>query len=129
MALCLYPGPVASRQRTPFRAASSPSKREQAGAYRPDIHSWLIERSYGHLLGDEGSGYWIGRALVREVLQSDPSSTWPLRDAVLEHFGVASLEDLLPAVYAEPLPSQPDRKLRLASLARLAQAYAFPSGA
>jgi N-acetylglucosamine kinase-like BadF-type ATPase len=56
---------------------------------------------WGHVLGDEGSGYWMGRlalrAIVREADGRGPSTTLTTR--VLAHFGVDRPEDLLYTVY------------------------------
>src|SRR6478672_8974858 len=52
---------------------------------------------WGYVLGDEGSGYWIGRAALRAVLrQSDrrgPKTA--LSDLLLEHFGVDQAQSLI----------------------------------
>ncbi|MGQ0736429.1 MAG: N-acetylglucosamine kinase [Acidobacteriota bacterium] len=56
---------------------------------------------WGHVLGDEGSGYWIGRqalmAVVREADGRGPRTR--LTPLVLEHFQVARVEGLVRAVY------------------------------
>lgn len=46
---------------------------------------------WGHLLGDEGSGYWLGRELVRRALARLDDGLRPdaLDRAVLEHCGLA----------------------------------------
>lgn len=45
------------------------------------------------------------------------------------HYSVDSLESLLPEIYSLGTPQRPlDRKLRIAGLARLVQAFAFPNG-
>jgi N-acetylglucosamine kinase-like BadF-type ATPase len=58
---------------------------------------------WGHVLGDEGSGYWMGRlalrAIVREADGRGPATT--LTGRVLAHFGVRRPEDLLYTVYHE----------------------------
>ena len=58
---------------------------------------------WGYVLGDEGSGYWMGRlalrAIVREVDgRGQPTSLTP---RVLAHFGVARPEELLQTVYRQ----------------------------
>jgi len=80
----------------------------------------------GWLLGDRGSGFWIGhrvaRAVVRELDHAGPATA--LTDAVLEHLGIAldaarhegrprTLEKLVEALYAM-------RPIELAALAPLA---------
>ena len=69
---------------------------------------------WGHVLGDEGSGYWIGRAALRAVLREADrrGPRTALTPLLLQHFGVAA--------GAEPdprgLPEQPaaggDRRAR-----------------
>lgn len=56
---------------------------------------------WGYVLGDEGSGYWIGRAALRAVLREsdrrgEPTALTPL---LLSHFDVDKPSDLLHAVY------------------------------
>ena len=47
---------------------------------------------WGYVLGDEGSGYWIGRAALRAVLREadhrGPATV--LTPMLLEHFGVTA---------------------------------------
>ncbi|MDO4917948.1 N-acetylglucosamine kinase [Kocuria sp.] len=74
---------------------------------------------WGHLLGDEGSGWWIGREAVRRVLRlsQEAGAVAPGRDraassagregneltrAVLEHAGVAEPTDLIGAFHDRP---------------------------
>lgn len=73
---------------------------------------------WGHVLGDEGSGYWIGRRALRAVARAadgrGPATS--LTPRVLNHFAVHKPSDLVAEVY--------DRQLRhhaLAQLARLVQ--------
>ncbi len=60
---------------------------------------------WGHQLGDEGSGYWLGlqsiKAALRDRERSGPETA--LSDAAVEHFGVASVEALAALVYSKPL--------------------------
>lgn len=56
---------------------------------------------WGHVLGDEGSGYWIGRLVLRAVVRHAdgrgmPTSLTPL---LLDHFGVKRAEELIQKVY------------------------------
>jgi N-acetylglucosamine kinase-like BadF-type ATPase len=57
---------------------------------------------WGHVLADEGSGYWIGRhalaAVMREADGRGPATL--LTPAVLEHFHVDRPSDLVHLVYA-----------------------------
>jgi len=73
-------------------------------AYGCDRHGRAARAGgWGHVLGDEGSGYWMGRlalrAIVREADGRGPSTTLTTR--VLAHFGVDRPEDLLYTVYHE----------------------------
>src|SRR5512132_1721584 len=56
---------------------------------------------WGYVLGDEGSGYWIGRAALRAVLR-EADKRGPqtlLTDMLLEHFGVPQPQGLIHEVY------------------------------
>ena len=73
---------------------------------------------WGHVLGDEGSGYWIGRRALRAVARAadgrGPATSLTAR--VLNHFAVQKASDLVAEIY--------DRQLRhhaLAQVARLVQ--------
>jgi N-acetylglucosamine kinase-like BadF-type ATPase len=56
---------------------------------------------WGYVLGDEGSGYWIGRAALRAVLREadrrGPATI--LSSLLLKHFGVAQAQGLIHQVY------------------------------
>ncbi len=60
---------------------------------------------WGHQLGDEGSGYWLGlqsiKAALRDRERSGPETA--LSDAAVEFFGAASVEALAAMVYSKPL--------------------------
>jgi N-acetylglucosamine kinase-like BadF-type ATPase len=56
---------------------------------------------WGYVLGDEGSGYWIGRTALRAVLREadrrgDPTS---LTGRLLSHFNASKPQDLIHEVY------------------------------
>jgi N-acetylglucosamine kinase-like BadF-type ATPase len=74
---------------------------------------------WGYVLGDEGSGYWIGRlALAAVMRQSDgrgPATA--LTDRVLDHFGVRAPSDLVHEVHARD-----PRRHRVAALGEAVQA-------
>ncbi|MGE5246341.1 MAG: N-acetylglucosamine kinase [Betaproteobacteria bacterium] len=61
---------------------------------------------WGHIIGDEGSGYWIGRealaAVVRDVDGRGPATE--LTRAVSGHFGLADISGLVRIVYDRELP-------------------------
>ncbi|MCG5055210.1 MAG: hypothetical protein KA712_19775 [Myxococcales bacterium] len=57
---------------------------------------------WGHLIGDEGSGYHLSiEALRLTVRAADGREAWgPLAQAVMQHLGVRSTDELLAHVYA-----------------------------
>ena len=60
---------------------------------------------WGHLLGDEGSGYWLGVNSIRAALH-DRDGTGPvtaLSDAVAEFFAAPTVEAVAAMVYTKPL--------------------------
>jgi glucosamine kinase len=60
---------------------------------------------WGHILGDEGSGYWIGLAGIKAALH-DRDGSGPetaLVDAVVEFFGLQAVEEIQDLVYGKPL--------------------------
>jgi N-acetylglucosamine kinase-like BadF-type ATPase len=70
----------------------------------PDGHAWRAG-GWGHLLGDEGSGYWLGLQSIRAALR-DRESSGPktaLSAAAPEFFGAPSVEALASLVYSKPL--------------------------
>jgi glucosamine kinase len=60
---------------------------------------------WGHLLGDEGSGYWLGLQSIKAALRDREASGPPtaLSDAAVEFFGAPSVEALAALVYSKPL--------------------------
>ncbi len=71
---------------------------------------------WGYVLGDEGSGYWLGRQALRAVVRSADgrgpyTSMTPL---VLEHFGASRPQELVKAIYAGTF--QPSTVAAIASL-------------
>jgi len=79
---------------------------------------------WGYVLGDEGSGYWIGRAALRAVLREADrrGPQTQLTDLLLQHFHIQRAQDLIHEVY--------HGTLRPSSLAALAQSVqkAFRAG-
>jgi N-acetylglucosamine kinase-like BadF-type ATPase len=76
---------------------------------------------WGWVLGDEGSGYWIGRHALRAVVREADGRghATAMTPLVLAHFGVTRPQDLVRAVYdGAPRPSV------IASVARAVQAAA-----
>jgi glucosamine kinase len=69
-----------------------------------DGRSWRVG-GWGHVLGDEGSGYWLGVEAIRAALR-DRDGSGPqtaLSAAAVGFFEVASVEALAASVYAKPL--------------------------
>ncbi len=70
----------------------------------PEGRAWRAG-GWGHLLGDEGSGYWLGvqsiKAALRDREASGPETA--LSDVVPAFFGIASVEELASLVYSWPL--------------------------
>ncbi|WP_214318257.1 N-acetylglucosamine kinase [Nonomuraea sediminis] len=59
---------------------------------------------HGWLLGDLGSGVWIGREAIRHALRClDRARTTKLAQAVLERFNHASIGEVIEAVQASPV--------------------------
>jgi len=79
---------------------------------------------WGYMLGDEGSGYWIGRAALRAVLREadrrGPATR--LTGLLLNYYGVARAQDLIAQVYHGGL-----RPSAIAALAQCVQG-AFSDG-
>ncbi len=69
-----------------------------------DARAWRAG-GWGHLLGDEGSGYWFGVQSIKAALRDREASGPPtaLSDAAVEFFGARSVEALAALVYGKPL--------------------------
>jgi glucosamine kinase len=70
----------------------------------PDGRAWRAG-GWGHVLGDEGSGYWLALQSIKAALADREGSGPPttLSGAVVDYFGVASVEALAALVYSKPL--------------------------
>lgn len=70
----------------------------------PSGRAWRAG-GWGHLLGDEGSGYWLGIQSIKAALRDRESSGPPtaLSEVVPAFFGAASVEALASLVYSKPL--------------------------
>jgi N-acetylglucosamine kinase-like BadF-type ATPase len=70
----------------------------------PHDRPWRVG-GWGQLLGDEGSGYWLGAQSIRAALH-DRDGSGPrtaLSEAVVEFFGTSSVEAVAALVYSKPL--------------------------
>ncbi|MCG8605112.1 hypothetical protein MJD09_08960 [bacterium] len=63
---------------------------------------------WGYLLGDEGSGFAIGREAIRKVLRENDSSERPssLTNGLLAFYRVKQISQLVSAVYSSPDPQE-----------------------
>lgn len=79
---------------------------------------------WGYMLGDEGSGFWIGRAALRAVLREADrrGPATQLTGLLLNYYGVPRAQDLIAQVYHGSL-----RPSAIASLAQCVQG-AFSAG-
>ncbi len=70
----------------------------------PDGRAWRVG-GWGHVLGDEGSGYWLGVRSIHAALADRDGSGPPtaLSEAAVRFFGVDAVEALAPLVYSKPL--------------------------
>ncbi len=70
----------------------------------PGGRSWRTG-GWGHLLGDEGSGYWLGNESIRAALRDRDGSGPPTRlgEVASAFFGVADIEAVVTLVYSKPL--------------------------
>ena len=118
---------AAGRERRPGRARGRSSAtplgrrdhlRNGLDRLRPQRRSRRARRRLGPILGDEGSGYWIGRRALRAVARAadgrGPATSLTAR--VLNHFAVSKPQDLISEVYDRQLPHH-----ALAQTARLVQ--------
>lgn len=69
---------------------------QSASGERRRVDGW------GPLLGDRGSGYWLGESAIRAAIASydGAASQTSLQSALLQHFEVENVEDLVGVVYA-----------------------------
>lgn len=88
-------------------------------AYGRNAHNQSARAGgWGYMLGDEGSGYWIGRAALRAVLRESDrrGPATQLTGLLLNYYGVARAQDLIHQVYHGGL-----RPSAIASLAQCVQ--------
>jgi N-acetylglucosamine kinase-like BadF-type ATPase len=74
------------------------------GGEGAEMRAWRAG-GWGHLLGDEGSGYWLGVQSIKAALRDREASGRPtaLSDAVTGFFGESSVEAVAATVYTRPL--------------------------
>jgi len=74
------------------------------GGEGKDTRAWRVG-GWGHLLGDEGSGYWLGvqsiKAALRDRERSGPETA--LSEAAMAFFDAPSVEAVAACVYSKPL--------------------------
>jgi glucosamine kinase len=74
------------------------------GGAGTSVRAWRAG-GWGHLLGDEGSGYWLGvqsiKAALRHREASGPATA--LSEAATAFFGEATVEAVAQSVYSNPL--------------------------
>jgi len=70
----------------------------------PHGRPWRVG-GWGHLLGDEGGGYWLGIGSIRAALRDRDGSGPPtaLSNAAVEFYSAESIEALAALVYSKPL--------------------------
>jgi N-acetylglucosamine kinase-like BadF-type ATPase len=73
-------------------------------AYGRDEHGRAARAGgWGHVLGDEGSGFWLGRQAIRAVLRAfdHRGAATSMAAPIMAHFGVSRAQDLVRPVYDE----------------------------
>jgi glucosamine kinase len=74
------------------------------GGQGADARSWRVG-GWGHLLGDEGSGYWLGVQSIKAALcdreRSGPETA--LSEAAMAFFDQPSVEAVAASVYTKPM--------------------------
>lgn len=70
----------------------------------PGARPWR-SGGWGHVLGDEGSSYWLALSSIKAALHERDGTGVPtaLSDAVTRFFGMGSVEDVAALLYAKPL--------------------------
>ncbi|KAG8914966.1 hypothetical protein FRC01_003847 [Tulasnella sp. 417] len=148
----LLASPLASYPEADTAIAVIGGTGSNVSAFRRATHGGMLKElgrcgGWGWILGDEGSGFHVGKETLRTLLAASdhlsvtgnsPSSrpdTAKIQEAVFKYFGISKAYDLFSIVYAaEPTilgtgttasPLGLERKHRIASLAPLVFALAF----
>ncbi|NOU75728.1 N-acetylglucosamine kinase [Paenibacillus sp. LMG 31458] len=68
-----------------------------------ELGRYVRSGGWGHVAGDEGSGYWIGKKAVASVFKmlDGRGETTLLRDGILTFLGLENAEDLYNWIYGE----------------------------
>jgi N-acetylglucosamine kinase-like BadF-type ATPase len=76
---------------------------------------------WGHMIGDEGSGYWIGKEAVAAVMRASDGRgpATGLSEIILQHFGVVDASRLPRIIYDPEVP-----RMRVAALGPIVEATA-----
>lgn len=71
--------------------------------YRAEDNKILRAGGWGKILGDEGSGYAVGREGLTSVVREydGRGEKTLLRTKALQHFGLATVEELVPMIYQD----------------------------
>ncbi|TWJ16314.1 N-acetylglucosamine kinase-like BadF-type ATPase [Stackebrandtia albiflava] len=77
------------------------------GAIAARITDWQVGRTVdglGWLLGDEGSGFWLGRAAIRHTVDAMAAGrpAGPLGAVIAQHFGTDDFEQIVAECYRMP---------------------------
>jgi N-acetylglucosamine kinase-like BadF-type ATPase len=77
---------------------------------------------WGYVLGDEGSGYWLGRQALRSVMRAADGRGRPttLTRLVLEHYGISRSQDLVQQIYGDGGGADPTAIAALSTLVQRA---------
>jgi N-acetylglucosamine kinase-like BadF-type ATPase len=79
---------------------------------------------WGYVLGDEGSGYWLGRQALRSVMRASDGRgrATALTPLVLEHYGISRSEELVQQIYGDGGGADPTAIAALSTLVQRAAA-------
>lgn len=75
-----------------------------AARYNPQTDEMQTASSLGYILGDEGSGAWLGRQVLSDYLKEQMPER--VRRAFEDDFGAVSAESAIQHVYQQPFPNR-----------------------